>query len=347
MNGFRGAVLLGPGDFEIAGQVKITASGVVLRGSGRDPASGSATRLIATGTSTRDVIAIGGVNAAENVFIRQIEARHFPYAATTVHDDGKFVTTSQARSLLPSGTITGSRRYTYNVDGQLSLVIDATASEGRHDFVTGSDVAGPSAFVSGTATNWLIGSVGTLVTEGGKIGTYDSLGTRVSLGDAANNPTDSLYRAQLLERRTSGVDLRFQVGDQGTTWTGGSGGALRSLPGTSVVASGSGRLVLGSGSTGIGVDAGVLTIARTISGTGGLAKTGSRRLVLTAANSYVGGTTLLAGTLEASSSAALASGSAVGRIIVVGGTLTLPAAAAGPVARRRGPMRSGRFRVKV
>jgi autotransporter-associated beta strand protein len=54
-------------------------------------------------------------------------------------------------------------------------------------------------------------------------------------------------------------------------------------------------------------------------------KTGSGRLVLAGANSYAGGTTLLAGTLEASSAASLASGSEAGRITVVGGTLTLPA----------------------
>ena len=745
-NGYRGTVQLGPGDYEIAGQLQILASGVVLRGSGRELASGSATRLIATGTSTRDVISIGstaaspnysgfskiaiadarvpvgatsfnvastaglsvghtinvnwtsnqawinannmnlldnpwqpgdrqqnsdrvitriegnrvyvdapitsaietiygggtiqryngftsvgritnvgvenlvgqslairdelnearawtfvGVEAAENVFVRQIEARYFPYSATLAAADSKFVTTSESRSVLATGTITGSRRYTYNIeDGQLVLVADSTASEGRHDFVTGSDVTGPSVFVSGTATaansdtgthhrwasgilfdnisvsgdainirdrgnmgtghgwagansvvwnskadsfivqnpptasNWLVGSVGTLVTEGGKVGTYDSLGTRVSLGDTANNPTDSLYKAQLAERRSTGVDLRFWVGDQGTAWTSGtggwtnwsrtlgartnssapsartdvvfsvagstalttrpgvsatvssvqfdapsapvtlrvggtngtltlgangitvfsgsqtvtgdaggsgapadvilgasqawevrgtshlvvnarlgpatavgtltklgsgtltltansggvnafkaawslaegvtrltnadafgwsvndadvasgaalqlsgvglgitngtltlrglglsgSGGALRSLSGTNVVASGSGRLVLGSGSTGIGVDGGILTIARAISGTGGLVKTGSGKLVLSAANSYSGGTSLLAGTLEAASAAALASGSTAGRITVVGGTLTLPAAAA-------------------
>jgi autotransporter-associated beta strand protein len=745
-NGFRGTVQLGPGDYEIAGQLKISASGIVLRGSGRELASGSASRLIATGTSTRDVISIGstsaspnysgfakiaiadtrvpvgatsftvasttgltvghtvnvnwtsnqawinannmnllvnpwqpgdrqqnsdrvitriegnrvtvdapltsaietiygggtiqryngftsggritnvgvenlvgqslatrdelnearawsfvGVEAAENVFIRQIEARYFPYSATLAAADSKFVTTSEARSVLATGTITGGRRYTYNVeDGQLVLVTNSTASEGRHDFVTGSNVTGPSVFVSGTATsansdvgphhrwasgilfdnisvsgdrinirdrgnmgtghgwagansvvwnakadgfivqnpptatNWLIGSVGTLVTEGGKVGTYDSLGARVSLGDATNNPTDSLYKAQLAERRASGVDLRFWVGDQGTNWTSGtggwtnwsrtlgtrtnssapsartdvvftmtgstalttrpgvsttvssvqfdaptapltlrvggtngqltlggngitvfsgsqtitgdaggsgaaadlilgaaqdwevrgtsqlvvgarlgsaisigtltklgsgtltlaansgganafkaswslaegttrltnadafgwsfndarvasgatlqlsgvglglangtltlaglgvsgSGGALRSLSGTGAVAAGTGAVVLASGSTGIGVDAGTLTIARTISGSGGLVKTGSGRLVLATANSYAGGTTLLAGTLEAASAAALASGSSAGGITVAGGTLTLPAARA-------------------
>ncbi|MFM7244364.1 MAG: peptidoglycan-binding protein, partial [Planctomycetaceae bacterium] len=65
-NGYRGTVQLGPGDYEIAGQIKITASGIVLRGSGRDLTSGSATRLIATGTSTRDVIAIGSTTSSPN-----------------------------------------------------------------------------------------------------------------------------------------------------------------------------------------------------------------------------------------------------------------------------------------
>ena len=745
-NGFRGTVQLAPGDYEIAGQLTITASGVVLRGAGRDLASGSASRLIATGTSTRDVISIGstsaspnysgfskvaiadsrvpvgamsfnvasttglsvghtinvnwtsnqawinangmnlltnpwqpgdrqqnsdrvitriegnrvfvdapitsaietvygggtiqrysgftsvgritnvgvenlvgqslatrdelnearawsfvGVEAAENVFIRQIESRYFPYSATLAAADSKFVTTSEARSVLATGTITGSRRYTYNIeDGQLVLVTDSTASEGRHDFVTGSNVTGPSVFVGGTAVsanadtgphhrwasgilfdtisvsgdqinirdrgnmgtghgwagansvvwnskadsfivqnpptaqNWLIGSVGTLVTEGGKVGTYDSLGTRVSLGDTATNPTDSLYKAQLAERRSTGIDLRFWVGDQGTAWTSGtggwtnwsrtlgtrtnstapsartdvvfnvagsaplttrpgidtavnsvqfdaptapltlrvggtsgrltlggngitvfsgsqtitgdaggsgapgdvllaasqvwevrgtsqlvvnarlgttatsigtlektgsgtltlgassggvnsfkmawaisqgilrvtnadalgfsqndaavesgaalqlagvglglsngtltlrglgvsgSGGALRSLSGTTTLASGSGAVVLATGSTGIGVDAGMLTISRTISGTGGLVKTGSGRLVIAGPASYSGGTTLAAGMLDMASPPA-----AGGQVTITGGTMTWPVDRAGIVA---------------
>ena len=745
-NGFRGTVQLAPGDYEIASQLTITASGVVLRGAGRDLASGSASRLIATGTSTRDVISIGstsprpnhtgfskiaiadsrvpvgamsfnvasttglsvghtinvnwtsnqawinangmnlltnpwqpgdrqqnsdrvitriegnrvfvdapitsaietvygggtiqrysgftsvgritnvgvenlvgqslatrdelnearawsfvGVEAAENVFIRQIESRYFPYSATLAAADSKFVTTSEARSVLATGTITGSRRYTYNIeDGQLVLVTDSTASEGRHDFVTGSNVTGPSVFVGGTAVsanadtgphhrwasgilfdtisvsgdqinirdrgnmgtghgwagansvvwnskadsfivqnpptaqNWLIGSVGTLVTEGGKVGTYDSLGTRVSLGDTATNPTDSLYKAQLAERRSTGIDLRFWVGDQGTAWTSGtggwtnwsrtlgtrtnstapsartdvvftvagstplttrpgidtavnsvqfdastapltlrvggtsgrltlggngitvfsgsqtitgdaggsgapgdvllaasqvwevrgtsqlvvnarlgttatsigtlaktgsgtltlgassggvnsfktawaisqgilrvtnadalgfshndaavesgaalqlagvglglsngtltlrglgvsgSGGALRSLSGTTTLASGSGAVVLATGSTGIGVDAGMLTISRTISGTGGLVKTGSGRLVIAGPASYSGGTTLTAGMLNMASPP-----TAGGQVTITGGTMTWPVDRAGIVA---------------
>ena len=63
-SGFRGAVQLAPGDFEIAGQLRIATSGVVLRGSGTTGSSLS--RLIATGTSTRDLIAIGDATARQS-----------------------------------------------------------------------------------------------------------------------------------------------------------------------------------------------------------------------------------------------------------------------------------------
>jgi hypothetical protein len=49
-NGFRGAVLLEAGTYPIAGQIHITASGVVLRGEGTGPGG---TTLLATGTSQR------------------------------------------------------------------------------------------------------------------------------------------------------------------------------------------------------------------------------------------------------------------------------------------------------
>lgn len=55
--GLRGAVLLAPGRYEISGQLKIRASGVVLRGSG-DGADG--TVLVATGTGRRPLIEVAG-----------------------------------------------------------------------------------------------------------------------------------------------------------------------------------------------------------------------------------------------------------------------------------------------
>ena len=56
-NGFRGAVLLDAGDYDIAGQLTIAASGVVLRGVGRES---NQTVLHATGTSQRELISIAG-----------------------------------------------------------------------------------------------------------------------------------------------------------------------------------------------------------------------------------------------------------------------------------------------
>jgi hypothetical protein len=55
--GFRGAVLLAPGRFAVAGSLRLNASGVVLRGSG-DGENG--TVLVATGNSRRTLIEIGG-----------------------------------------------------------------------------------------------------------------------------------------------------------------------------------------------------------------------------------------------------------------------------------------------
>lgn len=56
-NGFRGAVQLAPGEFQIEKQLIIRDSGIVLRGSG---ASDKGTTLIATGTDRREVIRIYG-----------------------------------------------------------------------------------------------------------------------------------------------------------------------------------------------------------------------------------------------------------------------------------------------
>ena len=55
--GSRGAILLDRGRFEIAGQLKITVSGVVLRGSGPGD---DGTVLVATGTDRRTLISIAG-----------------------------------------------------------------------------------------------------------------------------------------------------------------------------------------------------------------------------------------------------------------------------------------------
>lgn len=56
-DGVRGAVELAPGRYEIAGQLRLKASGVVLRGSGAGP---DGTVLVATGTDRRALIEVAG-----------------------------------------------------------------------------------------------------------------------------------------------------------------------------------------------------------------------------------------------------------------------------------------------
>ncbi len=62
--GLRGAVLLGAGRYEISGQLKITASGVVLRGSGNGE---NGTILVATGTGRRALMEIAGNDTRRNL----------------------------------------------------------------------------------------------------------------------------------------------------------------------------------------------------------------------------------------------------------------------------------------
>lgn len=60
-NGFRGTVLLKAGVYKIPGTIKITASGIVLRG------EGDATKLIATGKGQRNLISVSGTGSIKEV----------------------------------------------------------------------------------------------------------------------------------------------------------------------------------------------------------------------------------------------------------------------------------------
>jgi len=61
-NGFRGALLLAPGNYPVAGTLRVNRSGVVLRGSGDGPDPARNTVILATGNTpaSRDVVVLGG-----------------------------------------------------------------------------------------------------------------------------------------------------------------------------------------------------------------------------------------------------------------------------------------------
>ena len=80
-DGMRGAVLLATGRFEVAGQLRLDASGVVLQGTG---AGENETVLVAAGTGRRTLIEVGGRAsfAAERTF--QIIDDHVPVGGSVV-----------------------------------------------------------------------------------------------------------------------------------------------------------------------------------------------------------------------------------------------------------------------
>ena len=104
-----------------------------------------------------EFISIGGgknENKTENVWVRNIAATHFGDSVVVANPSAKWVTVDNAISEDPVSQITGSRRYTFDLSGELGLVTNAHADEGRHDFVNNSTrPAGPNVFHNSIATN--------------------------------------------------------------------------------------------------------------------------------------------------------------------------------------------------
>ena len=107
-NGFRGAVLLEPGTYTVAGTLSISAGGVVLRGSGDNTNTG--TVLLVTGTS-RTVMTVGGSGSWTQVGgSYSISDSYVPLGATSVHINGGItwgtnVTISSDSDVFTNGTL--------------------------------------------------------------------------------------------------------------------------------------------------------------------------------------------------------------------------------------------------
>jgi hypothetical protein len=93
-----------------------------------------------------------GVNlgAVENAWVREVTVVHFSHAVQA-GGGSLFTTTQDCRHLDPVSEITGSRRYSFSLNGQYGLVLRCHARGARHTFVTGSKVPGPNVFLDGTA----------------------------------------------------------------------------------------------------------------------------------------------------------------------------------------------------
>lgn len=79
-------------------------------------------------------------------WVRGVTAIHFGYSCVNVRRQGRSITIDRCACLDPISQITGGRRYSFALDGQLTLVEHCYARNGRHDFVMHATSAGPNVF---------------------------------------------------------------------------------------------------------------------------------------------------------------------------------------------------------
>jgi hypothetical protein len=90
----------------------------------------------------------------KNGWARQIVTLHFWHSAEMMLHNAKWITVEDCQALEPVSIITGGRRYPFNIEGQLDLVLRCYSKDQRHAFVNnGSHSPGPCAFVQCTSEN--------------------------------------------------------------------------------------------------------------------------------------------------------------------------------------------------
>ena len=119
----------------------------------------------------------------ENSWVSNVTSRYFGYSCVNLGQGSKNITVSNSKCLAPKSQVIGGRRYSFNNDGQLNLVINCYASEGRHDYVTGAKVCGPNVFFNCIAENskgdigphhrWAMGTLYDNITTDGEINIQD------------------------------------------------------------------------------------------------------------------------------------------------------------------------------
>jgi hypothetical protein len=90
----------------------------------------------------------------ENAWVLQVTSRYFGYSCVSANRGAKNITIEDCACLDPKSQITGSRRYSFNMDDCCFVLVQRCFTrEGRHDYITGSRVPGPNAFVDCLAIN--------------------------------------------------------------------------------------------------------------------------------------------------------------------------------------------------
>lgn len=123
------------------------------------------------------------VGRVENGWVKGVTAKHFGYSCVNLGYQSRNITVVNCAFLEAKSQITGGRRYSFNNDGQLNLVMNCYARGGRHDFVTGARVSGPNVFVDckadsafadiGPHHRWAVGTLYDNIVTDGEINVQD------------------------------------------------------------------------------------------------------------------------------------------------------------------------------
>ena len=229
-----------------------------------------------------------------------------------------------------AGTLTLSGNNTYTggtniLGGVLSVSSDTNLGSGNINFGNNAELLTTGASFSSGKAIALGNGGGTLASANGATATYGGVisGTGpLNIGDGINQGTIVLNAPNTYSGGTTinrgileiGADVNLGAASGALIFNGGTLQTMASFStarGTTLNAAG-GIFEPAAGTT--------FTESGTITGLGGLTKTGAGMVILGGNNSYTGGTTVLAGTLQAGSAGGFVSNTAY---TVIGGTLDL------------------------
>lgn len=186
------------------------------------------------------------VDAAADVWVRRIDAKHFVSSAVAVQHDAKRVTVEDCRSLAPVGEIGGWRRRAFLIDGQQVLMQRLWSELAQHDFAVGFVAAGPNAFVecqshfshgnSGAIDSWAAGALFDRVRiDGGNLSLKNLAHLRQCAGWSAVNSVLWNSSAGVIECWSPPLSQNYAVGTRGEFsgdgiwWSSDDGASIESL----------------------------------------------------------------------------------------------------------------------
>ena len=124
------------------------------------------------------------INTAVHCWVRNVHAQYFGMSLAYIKKGSKNITVTDCKMTQNKSQITGDRRYPFLIVGQLCLVKDCLAEDGRHSYATSSSNAnGPNVFLRcnaklthadiGPHHRWATGTLYDIVTGTGTINVQD------------------------------------------------------------------------------------------------------------------------------------------------------------------------------